>query len=226
MTTLAATARSMRPTGTTVIACVALALSCCALGVVLGRWTNASGAGVPTPVEAQAQAPDLRPLLDEIRQANEALLHALRERRGDPNPNFNQRESVAQPSDATEQLVAAVGKLNALLERSGTRLGGFSPALEKWKGPGFPSLDAMFERMEAISGVGDPEWPEKVTAELQKAHLAWTREDVFERYGAPTSLGAGVHGMSLIFQRVVGPDVTETVHFATSDGFITEIYFN
>ena len=91
---------------------------------------------------------------------------------------------------------------------------------------GFPSLDALFDRMEAISGVGDPEWPDKVSTELRQAHLAWTRDDVFERYGAPTSFAGGDRGLSLIFQRVVKPDGIETVSFGTSEGLITTIYFN
>jgi len=226
MTTLAIAASFMRPTGTTVIACVALVLASCALGVVLGRWSNPPTAASPTPVEVQTQPQDLRPLIEEMKQEHETLLQVLRERSGASNPSSTQRESLAQPSDATERLAAAVERLNALLERPGTRLGGFSPALERWKGPGFPSLDALFERMEAISGAGDPEWPQKVSAELLRAHLAWTREDIFERYGAPTSLSAGDHGMSLIFTRSVQPDARESVTFVTSEGLITETYFH
>jgi len=226
MTTLAIAASFMRPTGTTVIACVALVLASCALGVVLGRWSNPPTAASPTPVEVQTQPQDLRPLIEEMKQEHETLLQVLRERSGASNPSSTQRESLAQPSDATERLAAAVDRLNALLARSDTRLGGVSPALERWKGPGFPSLDALFERMETISGAGDPEWPGKVSSELRQAHLAWTREDVFERYGPPTSLGAGDHGMSLNFVRIVQPDVTRSVTFVTSDGLITEASFH
>jgi len=216
----------VRPTGTTVIACAALALASCALGIVLGRWTDAPVAPAPAPIGMQTAPPDLEPLLTELRQGNEALLRALAARGANSNPDSTPRESVMPSSDTTERLAAAVEKLTGLLERSGTRLGGLSPALEKWKGPGFPSLDALFDRMEAISGVGDPEWPDKVSTELRQAHLAWTRDDVFERYGAPTSFAGGDRGLSLIFQRVVKPDGIETVSFGTSEGLITTIYFN
>src|SRR5260221_8609855 len=65
---------------TTMIACVALALSGCAVGILLGRWTSSSAPASEHGVEAAASQADMRPILEEIRRAIEALPQAMRVR--------------------------------------------------------------------------------------------------------------------------------------------------
>lgn len=67
---------------------------------------------------------------------------------------------------------------------------------------------------------------DKSRDELRKLHLAWTRDDLFERYGAPDSIGGGDAGVSLIYSRSKGPTETQSVHFTTVDGLVTHAYFD
>jgi len=61
---------------------------------------------------------------------------------------------------------------------------------------------------------------------MNQAHFAWTREDLFERYGAPASLSARNRGLEPGYQRKEEPDTTESVVFLIAEDVVVYIYFD
>jgi hypothetical protein len=216
----------MRSSATAVIASAALVLSGCAVGLLLGRWTSTPVAVERTLPEIQAQQQDLMPVLENIQRTCEALLQVVRERGAVPQPAPSSREAAVPHPEPLDRLATAVERLNELLHETGGHMGIRSTAVEKWKGPGFPSLYAVWQRVKAISEANGPDWSVKLTTELTRTHLVWTREDLFERYGSPTVLGASERGLDLTYEREVEPGKTESIVFQTADDLVTYVYYN
>ena len=212
-----------RFSATTVIACVALALSGCAVGILLGRWTAPSSLASDHSVEAAAPQPDMRPILQEIRHALERPLEGTRDGHESPPASPSVRETVVPPPEAFERLTAAVERLSRLLERGGTHVARGTSAQEAWKGRGYPSLDAMWQRIDALHGADPRDRTGPVNKELTDNHLAWIREDVFERYGAPTAVYPGERGMGVIYKRDAKPEDPSTIQFLINEGLVVYI---
>jgi hypothetical protein len=214
----------MASSPSTLIACAALLVSGCAIGLLLGRWTGSTTAAEHSPPEAQAQPQDLKPILEDIRRAVEALPQAIRERR-DPQPaSGGAREAMPASPDTFAELTAAVQRLNTLLDRGAINAGGGRPGAAPWKGAGYPSLESMWQRIDVLHQ-GDPQSVTgSVNSELIRLHLAWTREDVFERYGAPTAVYPGERGIGVVYKRDAKPSEPSTIQFMINEGLV--VYVN
>jgi hypothetical protein len=116
-----------------------------------------------------------------------------------------------------------VQQLTDVLQKSGPILGSKRSPMENWKGPGFPSLDELFQRLEQDRQSGG-DWVSAAIAEMNKAHLGWTRDDLFERYGPPTSMGAGEQGLSISYSREKKPGAIESMLFVCADGLVTGVW--
>jgi hypothetical protein len=162
----------------------------------------------------------------EIQRTSETILQVIQARGNMPQLTPSQRESATFPPDNLDRLTTAIETLNALLQSNGGHLGGRSAAVEKWKGPGFPSLNSMWTRVHEIARANDPDWGEKFDAEMRQAHLAWTREDLFERYGAPTILNAKDRGLELGYERKLEEDEIESIVFLVADDLVVYIYYS
>jgi hypothetical protein len=217
---------AMASSPSTVIACAALALSGCAVGILLGRWTAVPSPASEREVYSPAPSADLRPAMAEVQRTSEAILQTLQARGSAPQATPSQRESAALPPADLDRLAAAIETLNALLQGNGGRLGAHSPSIEKWKGPGYPSIGALWQRAHEIARSGDENWGEKFDSEMRQAHLAWTREDLFERYGAPTVLNAKDRGLEFGYRRRLEPDAMESIVFQVADDLVVYIYFD
>jgi hypothetical protein len=211
-----------RFSATTVIACVALALSGCAVGILLGRWTASQSQGerenaaVVTPT-------DLTPIVAEIKHSTEALLQVLRARPTSSTTTEGAREPVSAEPGSSGDLAAAIQRLNAVLERGPVNVGGTRPGPASWKGNGYPSLDAMWQRIDVLHQSDSNDMTRPVTLELTRLHLAWTREDVFDRYGAPTGLHPEERTLNLIYQRAAKPGEPSSVQFWTNDNLVVGV---
>jgi outer membrane murein-binding lipoprotein Lpp len=217
---------TMASSSTTAIASGALVLAGCAVGILLGRWTAVSSPASEHNTETGALQADLRPAMAEIQRTSETILQTIQARGNTPPFTPSQRESATFAPDNLDRLTTAIETLNALLQTNGGRVGGRSPAIEKWKGPGFPTLDALWTRVHQIARANDPDWGEKFDSEMRQAHLAWTREDLFERYGAPTILNAKDRGLELGYQRKLEEDAIESIAFLVADDLVVYIYYD
>src|SRR5260221_6664137 len=132
----------------------------------------------------------MSPILEEIRRAIEALPQAMRVRH-EPQP-AGARESAVATTEALGELTVAIQKLNGLLDRGGINVGVGRPPTDAVKGPGFPSLEAMWRRVDSVVVPTERDSQGKIDTELTRAHLLWTNEDLIQRYGA--SSGAGQNG--------------------------------
>jgi hypothetical protein len=215
-----------RFSATTVIACVALVLSGCAVGILLGRWTASPSTVTERTVEAASAESDIQPALANLQRTADAILQTIRAGGNAPRSGSSERESAAQLSDNPDRLTAAIETLNALLQSNGGHLGGRSAAVERWKGPGYASLNSMWTRVHEIARGNDPDWGEKFDSEMRQAHLAWTREDLFERYGAPTILNAKDRGLELGYERKLEEDAIESIVFLVADDLVVYIYYS
>lgn len=209
---------------TTVIASAALVLAGRAVGILLGRWTSAS-AVIERSAEAGPPQSDIRPALTELQRTTEAILQTLRARGGTSQSSPDKQESATPVPDGLDRLAAAVETLNILLQGNGGRMLERSAAIQKWKGTGFMSLNAMWTRIHEIAGAGLEDWSDKLNSELREAHLAWTREDLFERYGAPTVISATSRGLQLGYQRKLEEESIESITFLVADDLVVYIYY-
>jgi len=212
-----------RFSATTMVACIALLLSGCAIGLVLGRWSNGPTTTAHSLPEAQTQPQDLKPILEDIRRALERPLQAAREPHDSIPSSASAREAVVPAPDVLERLTAAVERLSGLLEKGGGNIAGGKTARDAWKGPGYPSLEAMWQRIDALHGTDPKDATGPVDRELVSSHLAWTREDVFDRYGAPSAVYPGEHWISLVYQRVAKADEPSLVSFVTYESLVTHV---
>lgn len=108
------------------------------------------------------------------------------------------REVAVPNSDALNRLATTLERTNELLansERDGLLRNLNS---SRWKSEGYLSMDALTEMMERERAAGDG-WPQKTQDELRQRHAGWTREDLFGRYGAPTSVEAGERGLTVLY---------------------------
>jgi hypothetical protein len=215
--------RILASSSTTVIASAALVLSGCAVGILLGRWT-ASQPQVASASATGAGPAELAPLLAEMRKLNETL-QLQRETRG-PVPTATPiREDASSHSDRSGELAAAINRLNDVLERTGDRGGGVRASIQKLKGEGYPSLDAMFQRVEALLTAGQNPSNDLLSSEMKQLHRLWTREDLFEHYGSPTQMSGTGGVLTVIYSRPKEPEGQEVVGFQTMDDLVTSIWY-
>jgi hypothetical protein len=212
----------MASSSTTVIASGALVLAGCAVGLLLGRWTAAPAQAAERTGDAPA-AQDSAPILAELRKLNETL--QLEHQRSHPVPASPDRETAAPRSDLADRLETAVARMEGVLKTASDRLGRTNAAIQSSKGAGFPSLDALFQRRQAladggvVSGLGGGP---AFQGELMQLHRLWSREDLIERYGVPSFMGGGAErGLMLTYTRPKSPNEYETVNFATIDDVVT-----
>jgi hypothetical protein len=212
-----------RFSATTVIACVALLVSGCAIGLMLGRWTSGPTTAEHSLPETQAQPQDLKPILEDIRRALERPPQAAREQHESISPSASAREAVVPTPEVFERLTVAVERLSGLLEKGGSNIAGGRAATESWKGPGYASLEDMWQRIDVLHGTDLKDMTGPVDKELLANHLLWTREDLFDRYGAPSTVYPGESWISLAYSRVAKGEEPAIVQFVTREGLVTQV---
>ena len=214
-----------RFSATTVIACVALALSGCAVGILLGRWTAAPSPVSEHNIEMPALQADIANALNGFQASAEGVLQAIRAREAAPQSAPGQRESAAPSPENLDRLTAAIERLDALIQANSRHVGGGSPAVEKSKGPGFPSLEALWQRVHEIMQTDDPKRLDTLVTEMCRVHLAWTREDLFQRYGAPQALSGKDRDFDLTYKRGGGEQAMEAFTFKVADDVVVFFYY-
>jgi hypothetical protein len=212
-----------RFSATTMVACIALLVSGCAIGLVLGRWTTGAATADHSLPDAETPLQELKPILEDIRRALERPVQAAREQHESIPSGASAREAVVPAPEVLERLTAAVERLSGLLEKGGSNIAGGRAARGAWKAPGYPSLEAMWQRIDALHGTDPKDATGPVDRELVSSHLAWTREDVFDRYGAPSAVYPGEHWISLVYQRVAKADEPSVVSFLTYESLVTHV---
>jgi hypothetical protein len=185
-----------------VVACLALALSGLAVGILIGR-NLAPSAPAAKPDEAVASI-DLDPIVKELRQINESVQRLTRV--GPAPVDSAAATGTSKPISETSQLVAATPEPQRSID--GRRDGAASLRSEpsRWKGAGYPSIDAMFERItELVKAAGNSASDARtvVYRELCRAHFLWTRDDVLDRYGVPDYTQPEANGINLIYIRTI-----------------------
>ena len=222
----------MRSTATTVIGSAALVLFGCAVGLLLGRWMSSPP---PPPDRDEPRAvvppPDLTPVLVEIQQTRAAILRSLGDRDATTPATSKPREPAETLPEELKRLTTAIDTLAGLVGGSGTPQRGLTSTLVAAKGPGFPSIDALWVKVQEIRKGDNPAFVGALGADLSQAHFAWTRDDVFDRYGTPSLIQLGwqpVEGgplestgsmISLVFKR--GDQV---VGFTVAEGLVIGVY--
>jgi len=221
MSYMASPATPARASGTTVIACVALTLSGIAVGILIGRTL-----GPTTPVahaeDGIAPQVDFGPMLDELRKIEDLLARTTTSNGSPPSPAVETR-APASATNTEFDLDAEIEQLKREVAGSKRPPGVKTVVDYSWKGPGFTSLDELFQRLEQDRQPGG-DWISAAVAEMNKAHLGWTRDDLFERYGPPTSMGAGEHGLSISYAREKKPGILESMLFVCADGLVTGVW--
>lgn len=132
---------------------------------------------------------------------------------------------VSISPDSVDRLSAAIEKLNGLLEQGGIGAAKAAPSMSKFKGPGYPSVDALWKRFDEQVRPNTNVWDEALKDELFAAHFAWTRDDIVERYGIPASLEASDHGIDFIYSRGPKLETSGHIRFYTSDRLVTSVRF-
>jgi hypothetical protein len=201
------------------IAIAALVLSGGVVGVIVGRWTFEPPPAVATPFDTPVRV-DLAPLIEEIRRANESVLHAVSDSERSVPVNST-REVAVLDSNALSRLTSTLERTNELLSRAGNGLRGQPSGLEKWKGDGFASIDAMAARMAQF--VGSDQWSDVTEEEFRVRHAGWTRDEVLARYGPPKSISANERGVHLNYEcRLPSEADPRHVWFFTSEGLLID----
>ena len=60
-----------------------------------------------------------------------------------------------------------------------------------------------------------------------RAHLGWTREDVFERYGAPVSIVPSQHTLDLRYLGATAENGAQSyVVFGVAEGLVSVVWFD
>jgi hypothetical protein len=208
-----------RVSGKTVIACAVLALCGVAVGVLLGRWT-APPAFVSARPEGQPDRVDLSPVLAAIQDLKQALPASSNEGQA-RIPASLPTEPTTLNSGDIERLSTAVEKLNEIIERRTRGLSKVGSSDSAWKGPGFPTLGDLHDRVRYWRLSKDPKWREKLADELNEAHGFWTRDEVLDRYGKPTELRSGGASLNLTYLR--DDDPAGFVSFQVADGYVHHI---
>jgi len=141
---------SPRPSASVVVACVALALSGIAIGILIGR-----SSALPVPVAHADDSPagqvDFGPVLGELRQIKEVLLSQSSR----SETTIEARAPAGSVDQYADRLDAEINRLKSELDRVEEQRGGPSSAASRWKGPGYSSLDAMFALV--VAGMKVPE---------------------------------------------------------------------
>lgn len=189
-----------------------LVLAGAAAGFVGGRWTlRRPPADLVTPATlAEVAAPsgthDLSPLLAEIREGQQDILRALRERSAEPASATNREPGV--PDDRLERIATAVDGIAKRLEEEVALRG---------RGPGFASHEGflvkyrLFEKGLESQGT--------IRADLLAAHRFWSHQDLLDRYGTPIGDDFNPQGTGrTTFD--VGPAF---VHFDTAKDEVVEV---
>lgn len=174
---------------------------------MLGRWSveppPANGVESPAPAEPK----DVSPLLAEIREGQQEILRALRERPA-PVPPMSDREP-AVADDRLDRIASAVEGLAKRFEEE---------VADRGRGPGFPNLDAfltrfrLFEKGLESSGT--------IRADLLAAHRYWSHQDLLDRYGTPNLESGNLEGSARTAYDL-GP---AWVHFNTSKDEVIEVF--
>ena len=186
----------MRSTATTVIASVALVLSGCVMGWLVARWSATPPIADHVSAESATQSADITPALIDIRRAIEGLYPALHAGASTPLSTSSSadlvapaREPIASDAHGLDRLTSAVERLTELLQNgagSGESRGSASVGSETWRGPGFPSLAMLHQRLEAMRQDDVKAWIQSGGIELSRVHILWSRENVLDRYGTPS----------------------------------------
>lgn len=211
-----------RFSATTVIACVALALSGVAVGLMLGRWTAAPAQTSEHEGAAISPQTDLTPVLAQVQRSTDTVLQALRDGRDPGAPRESSRESAVTSADGLQRLTTAVEKLNGLLERNALGAGRYPAAADVSKGPGYPSLDALWQKIDSMAASADPDLQSKVNSELTRAHLSWMNEDLIQRYGACSQV-LGSKPITVTYKRPLEAGRPNSVSFTLTDGVILRV---
>jgi hypothetical protein len=206
----------------TVITCAALLLSGIVVGILIGRWT-ASPASVGAHSEVVPTQVDQSLVLAAIQDLKQTLSRPTREADGRSLAGAATDESTAINSSQIDRLIASVDKLSELIEQRSKSMDKLRADKTVWEGQGFPSVSAVLDRIHTARRSNDPQWRQKVYGELSDAHSLWTRDEVLERYGKPTSLAGNPGGVMLVYSRDSGDGQEEMVMFLVSDGYVTSV---
>src|SRR5262249_25492265 len=119
--------------------------------------------------------------------------------------------------------------LNALLDATTQgRVGaGTAPGSRRrnLQGAGFASIEAIIDAVAASRDPKDTGWRSREEIQLTTAHVLWTFDDVLERYGAPTVVGAGERNLLLRYGRGTVPGAARAIQFTIVDSLVTWVSF-
>jgi hypothetical protein len=210
----------MRLSTTTVILSAALVSIGCGFTWLAWHWSSASQNSESTHADPPPTPSDLAPAIADLRRAVEELNRTLQARRLQDFGTSAQRESVLPASGSQEQLAIVITKLNDLLGGSGERISGAGMAERPWKGPGWPSLNAIWQDFDAARASNARGGLRVLNPQLEHAHVGWARQDVIDRYGPPTHLTGAPSGLVLLYNRTAEPPSNGTIRFETCEGMV------
>jgi hypothetical protein len=220
---------SSRPPAPHAVAIAALTIAALAIGFFIGRSTTGT-----TPVsdrfESSASSSlDFGPVVAELHQINEAL----RQRSASVDPSSQRDPAVpgsAEPRvDPSEQLVAVIDKLNRTLESRSAVDSAAHADDSRWKGPGYPSLDTMWDHiLEQVRQAHTPgdegvNARDAVVSDLCRAHFLWARGDVPNRYGTPDFTSGESGGLNFYYFKKLKADDTASIIFKIQNGIVTTV---
>lgn len=184
--------------------------------------TRGSATALEPQREAVSPTVDITPALVDLQHAVERLTTELQERPAAP-ASARTREPVQPSSELLAKLTAAIERLDTTLDTRMTSGAAPIAHVEAWKGAGFASRAAMQQRCSALRQGNAPNWSDTMTQELVSLHLGWSRNDLFERYGAPTYMNS-VPGALIVAYALGDGGSRPTAVFTTSEGIVTRVY--
>jgi hypothetical protein len=215
----------MQSRASIVLGAVAFVLAGVVVGFLADRWASSSNEAERPSIVRPAPNQDLTPALSSLQRAVEELSRTMRSKSGTEPETATTRTPDAPAVPPFDRLATAIEHLNELLSSGAGRALGRQVVLDAWKGPGLPSKEALSQRIEGAAAARPQNWQDKLDPELTRAHLAWTLQDVFERYGAPTVLDSGDHdGLQLNYHLGTNPDNPRLVMFTVVQGLVTRVW--
>jgi hypothetical protein len=161
-----------------------------------------------------------------LRRAVETLTQVA-QGRSTPGPSRSSaREAGASSGDSQDRLAAAIEKLTQVIQSERGTGTSRAPVNESWKGQGFPTLEAIWQGLDAATANhGNPELI-AFDGQLRRSHIAWMYQDVVERYGTPSFVGEAPGGITVDYMRDVTSNGPKTLCFKVSQGFVTDVCMN
>jgi hypothetical protein len=190
----------------------------CVAGFFVGRLSDATESAI-LQAKSSAAIANLRRSIEEEVSGLRDEVHAAEAKPG-------RLEQASRDPGDLDRLTAAVEKLNGLVETGAIGGGPARPPRAGepiGKGAGYPSLEAMWLRIGPLAYKAESQAIGEVCDELGKAHFLWSRADVFERYGSPSSVIAVPGGLQMNYESVTTPG--SVIHVRTSDGLVTGVDF-